>query len=147
MNNRYVVAERLWDTYRSLSGYKGIGRKTFDQLGEPAQNMWLHMARSALESLSLPAEKQATGPFTKLALLRATGWSVAVHNDYKLRGKRMTFWLFTRASGQWIKGEGATDEIALQRCIKELNDFDDASVLRKTFSPRRRAITKTKRKP
>lgn len=32
--------------------------------------------------------------------LRAKGWSVAVHNDYRLGGKRMTFWLFTHPSGR-----------------------------------------------
>lgn len=39
--------------------------------------------------------------------LRSEGWSVAVHNDYRLAGERMTFWLFTHPDGRWIKGEGA----------------------------------------
>lgn len=45
--------------------------------------------------------------------LRASGWTVAVHNDYRLGGKPMTFWLFTHHSGVWAKGEGSTDEEAL----------------------------------
>ncbi|MDE2106740.1 MAG: hypothetical protein KGL39_56520 [Patescibacteria group bacterium] len=27
--------------------------------------------------------------------LRAAGWSVAVHNDYRFNGKSYTFWLLT----------------------------------------------------
>lgn len=48
-----------------------------------------------------------------LDLLRAGGWSVAVHNDYRLNGERWTFWLFTHPDGTWIKGEGRTDDEAL----------------------------------
>jgi len=52
-----------------------------------------------------------------LSMLRAGGWSVAVHNDYRLNGERMTFWLFTHAeSGLFIKGEGKTDMAALAEC-------------------------------
>lgn len=45
--------------------------------------------------------------------LRADGWSVAVHNDYRLRGEHFTFYLFTHPDGSWIKGEGRTDEEAV----------------------------------
>jgi hypothetical protein len=45
--------------------------------------------------------------------LRRSGWTVAVHNDYRLNGQPKTFWLFTHVSGVWAKGEGATDEEAL----------------------------------
>lgn len=45
--------------------------------------------------------------------LRAADWSVACHNDYRLNGQRMTFWLLTHPSGRWVKGEGPTDEAAL----------------------------------
>lgn len=47
--------------------------------------------------------------------LRTLGWSVAVHNDYRMAGESMTFWLFTHADGQWIKGEGRTDAEALSQ--------------------------------
>lgn len=48
--------------------------------------------------------------------LRALGYSVAVHNDYRLGGKPHTFWLWTHPDGHWIKGEGGTDAEALAEC-------------------------------
>lgn len=56
--------------------------------------------------------------FYKLAVLRAAGWSVAVHNDYRIGDRSYTFWLFTHPSGRWVKGEGATDEAALDLCVQ-----------------------------
>lgn len=57
------------------------------------------------------------GPWViTLDMLRAYGWMVAVHNDYKLNGQPMTFWLFTHSNGKWIKGEAATDTEALGIC-------------------------------
>lgn len=50
-----------------------------------------------------------------LARLRGNGWMVAVHNDYRLNGETFTFWLFTHPDGRWIKGEGRTDEQALEQ--------------------------------
>ena len=56
-----------------------------------------------------------------LATLRNNGWKVAVHNDYVLNGQAMTFWLFTHsATNRFIKGEGATDAEALERCAEAL---------------------------
>ena len=52
-----------------------------------------------------------------LTRLRALGWSVAVHNDYKSNGLPMTFWLFTHPNGLWVKGEAASDEEALEECL------------------------------
>lgn len=48
--------------------------------------------------------------------LRAAGWAVAVHNDYRQDGEPRTFWLFTHPTGRWIKGEGRTDAEALAQC-------------------------------
>jgi hypothetical protein len=49
-----------------------------------------------------------------LERFRADGWTVAIHNDYRLNGRTMTFWLLTHeASGRFVKGEGATDTEAL----------------------------------
>ena len=59
--------------------------------------------------------------------IRAAGWVVAVHNDYKLAGVPHTFWLFTReevpgdpeyaitgrGQGRFARGEGRTDADAL----------------------------------
>lgn len=47
-----------------------------------------------------------------LKRLRDDGWTVAVHNDYRLNGEPHTFWLFTK-NGRAVKGEGSTDEEAL----------------------------------
>lgn len=44
--------------------------------------------------------------------IRALGWAVAVHNDYRLNGIPHTFWLFTKGN-LCIKGEGLTDAEAL----------------------------------
>lgn len=44
--------------------------------------------------------------------IRALGWVVAVHNDYRLNGEAHTFWLFTK-DGRAVKGEGRTDAEAL----------------------------------
>lgn len=54
-----------------------------------------------------------------LEYLRAAGWAVAVHNDYRLHGNPHTFWLLTHPCGSWIKGEGATDYDALTECRNE----------------------------
>ena len=48
--------------------------------------------------------------------LRADGWVVAVHNDYRQNDTPHTFWLLTHPDGRWIKGEGATDAEALTQC-------------------------------
>lgn len=45
--------------------------------------------------------------------LRAEGWTVAVHNDYRLNGVPHTFWLLTHPDGRYVKGEGRTDAEAL----------------------------------
>lgn len=44
--------------------------------------------------------------------LRACGWLVAVHTDSHRNGRFHTYWLLVRDSTA-IKGEGATDAIAL----------------------------------
>lgn len=44
--------------------------------------------------------------------IRADGWAVAVHNDYRAMGASHTFWLFTRGD-ECVKGEGRTDAEAL----------------------------------
>ena len=52
--------------------------------------------------------------------IRLAGWAVAIHNDYRLRGKLHTFWLFTvgaeipgSGDGRYVMGEGTTDARAL----------------------------------
>lgn len=72
------------------------------------------------------AETQAATPLTQPVInhssaddLRIAGWSVAVHNDYRLNGERFTFWLFTQGD-LCVKGEGRTDTEALNIVRKQL---------------------------
>lgn len=51
--------------------------------------------------------------------LRKKGWTVAVHNDYRLDGKQYTFWLMTKGD-RCVKGEGETDEEALNEIRAKL---------------------------
>ena len=44
--------------------------------------------------------------------IRAAGYTVAVHNDYRQDGRPHTFWLFTD-DYRAVKGEGPTDAEAL----------------------------------
>lgn len=57
-----------------------------------------------------------------LAALRAAGWMVAVHNDYRQNGKLMTFWLLTRHMLA-VKGEGETDIEALTQIAKQVEGW------------------------
>lgn len=52
---------------------------------------------------------------------RRIGYSVAVHNDYRLDGEAHTFWLLTHPEGHWLKGEGRTDAEALDAIRSSLN--------------------------
>jgi hypothetical protein len=42
-----TLAEKLWDTFRSMCFYRGACRKTYAQLGTPSQNLWLAVAVAA----------------------------------------------------------------------------------------------------
>lgn len=57
---------------------------------------------------------------TILTDLRRSGWTVAVHNDYRKNGKLYTFWLFTHKNGRWLKAEGRDDTIAVQSIAKRV---------------------------
>lgn len=66
-------------------------------------------AASAAARGAAPQEQQGAGVPDDI---RAAGWAVAVHNDYRLGGEAHTFWLFTK-DGRAVKGEGTTDAEAL----------------------------------
>ncbi|MCE9642894.1 MAG: hypothetical protein K8Q97_01065 [Candidatus Andersenbacteria bacterium] len=51
--------------------------------------------------------------------IRAAGWMVAVHNDYRLNGELYTFWLFTK-DDRAVKGEGKSDAEALNEIRRKL---------------------------
>lgn len=59
--------------------------------------------------------------------LRALGWSVAVHNDYRQDGAARTFWLLTHPCGRWAKGEGRTDAEALDQCRAAIAGMTEAA--------------------
>jgi hypothetical protein len=71
------------------------------------------------------AEPKVDFSFIILNILRGYGWSVAVHNDYRLHGKFHTFWLLTHSSGRWVKGEGESDEIALTQALRLSEERSD----------------------
>jgi hypothetical protein len=47
-----ILAEKIWDTFRSLNYYRGMCRKTYNQLGVPSQNVWLSVAMTAHRELT-----------------------------------------------------------------------------------------------
>jgi hypothetical protein len=64
----------------------------------------------------------------KATSLRAAGWAVAVHNDYRLGGESFTFWLFTKGN-HFVKGEGSTDADALAQCAASAAALDAAAAV------------------
>ncbi len=59
-----------------------------------------------------------------LQRIRAAGWVVAVHNDYKVEFVLHTFWLFTKGN-VCVKGEGKSDEEALAIVEREIRRVKD----------------------
>jgi hypothetical protein len=55
--------------------------------------------------------------------IRASGWAVAVHNDYRLNDVPHTFWLFTKGN-RCVKGEGKTDAEALNQVRAQLKAME-----------------------
>ena len=51
--------------------------------------------------------------------IRAAGWMVAVHNNYRQDGKLHIFWLFTKGD-RAVQGEGTTDAQALNKIQRQL---------------------------
>jgi hypothetical protein len=77
------------------------------------------------KALKMHGATYPKGPFRKLAHMRAKGWTVAVHNDYRQGGQFMTFWLFTHPTGgHFVKGEGRTDDVALAECMRSASWFE-----------------------
>ena len=59
-----------------------------------------------------------------LDMIRADGWVVACHNDYRQNGQDRTFWLFTR-NKHCVKGEGLTDYEALLNVQNAIADLEN----------------------
>jgi hypothetical protein len=51
--------------------------------------------------------------------LRSWGWTVTLHQDYRLNGQPMTRWLLTKDE-RFVTGEGATDAEALREIRRKL---------------------------
>lgn len=103
------------------------GADSFATNGKGDQNIVCSVCWTSRPEYRLAPATPASGPVEaddRLAVaverLRADGWSVAVHNDYRLNGEAHTFWLWTHPNGRWIKGEGGTDEEALSQCLAAL---------------------------
>lgn len=83
-----------------------------DADGRGSALLIMELADALRAALSPPPAKQQIRREGSPDDIRAQGWSVAVHNDYRLDGVPHTFWLFTK-EGRAIKGEGLNDASAL----------------------------------
>jgi hypothetical protein len=75
--------------------------------------------RIARLEAELDAWRNTEAAFALLSQLRADGWMVATHNDYRANGVLHTFYLLSK-DGRCAKGEGKTDLAALQELIASL---------------------------
>lgn len=81
-----------------------------------------HGTRSEYEkTVAAYTRRNAEGGRSSPDDIRALGWSVAVHNDYRQGGEMHTFWLFSK-EGRCVKGEGLTDADALDQVRQKLNE-------------------------
>lgn len=85
-------------------------------VGQHCSDIWRDMLAAAPTAPQAAAQAEPQGGPDDI---RAQGWTVAVHNDYRLDGKAHTFWLFTK-NGRAVKGEGITDKEALDRVRAQL---------------------------
>ena len=93
----------------------------------------LRAENELLREYATAAGERATAAEAQLAAaldaspqdIRAMGWYVAAHNDYKLYGEPRTFWFF-RKNGRCIKGDGLSDTKALNDVRAALAALGDA---------------------
>jgi hypothetical protein len=109
-----MFAHHVLEGCSSIAGV-GHSGSLAAQAAEQAQRL-----RDAARLLLQEAQTKPRAPrlprwVNQLHELRVSGWSVAVHNDYRLRGKRHTFWLFTKGD-RAVKGEGETDAVVIAEC-------------------------------
>lgn len=113
-------------------------RRALDSLIEAAmeaehnsQGLTAQKIRESVASISVAITAPAVGVTREASAddIRAQGWTVAVHNDYRQGAESHTFWLFTKAD-RAIKGEGRSDAEALNqvRAILALSPAPDATV-------------------
>jgi predicted nucleic acid-binding Zn-ribbon protein len=106
-------AAELRDQLQRVEGERDEARAQLKNLVENSASSRA-VERAELLSLELTASRAADPDD-----LRALGWAVAVHNDYRLNGEPHTFWLMTR-DGRAVKGEGRTDAEALGQVRKQV---------------------------
>lgn len=124
-----------------------------NEIEEAINGVEVQLARKQIEATDnlreLFAQNEA---FEILGRLRKQGLMVVVHNDYRLHGKKHTFWVMStphrHADEMHIipkqghvldfkftvsfKGEGETDKEALEQIEKQFNDFLEATKPRHT---------------
>lgn len=106
----------LGPNQRAEYGEENLGGYRID-----AQRDYGAKARAALSSPT-PCAHEAEAKRLREASpvdIRNMGWTVACHNDYRLNGKKYTFWLFTN-DDRAVSGEGETDAEALNNIRAEL---------------------------
>lgn len=69
-----------------------------------------------------PAAGEKIELVNHLNWLREKGWVVAAHYDRPVEPIPFTSWLFTK-SGQYVKGDGRTDLLALQHVRSEVSNM------------------------
>lgn len=103
-------------------------------------------AAEALAWIAAHSETQPAVP-ALVDVLRGKGLTVAVHNDYRLRGKPHTFWLMTAANGMSYKGEGLTDAEALKKISEQFSPPPAAELPEKCGACARRCSGCPKSRP
>lgn len=107
--------------------------RCFDNAGQAVARLREENERLAATNTVLEVENRlklygASRGEAILMLLRQFGWSVAVHNDYRQDGEKRTFWLMVKDEVAF-KGEGTTDEEALQQVIDRVFKGDTIRAL------------------
>lgn len=112
------------DTQRFLKAFEEEGFSVHEDDGDNVTMDTLKRNEETLGVQLMDARAEAQRLRDQTAApddLRAKGWMVAVHNDYRLRGDFRTFWLMTHNdSGRFLRGEGSTDAIALDSIREQL---------------------------
>lgn len=88
---------------------------------------WEALSEHRLETIERLLEKVKKLEPASPDDIRAQGWVVAIHNDYRLNDQSYTFWLFTK-DGKAIKGEGFTDADALGQVRAQIENMKPARI-------------------
>ncbi len=113
--------QRFIDAFRKdgFAIYDDAANVTMDTLKRNEETMGAQLADARDEVRRLRDQTAAPDD------LRAKGWMVAVHKDYRLRGDFRTFWLMTHNDSGWfLRGEGSTDAIALDSIGEQLESSE-----------------------